>query len=105
MTVNEGDVGLADLAGREKLSELCMGGVVFGDDDEAACLLVETMDDARTKFTAGRGKRVEAEQERIDEGVAVAGVFGFAGTGVHHHACGLVDDGEVFVFIDNVERY
>ena len=52
-TVDKGDVGLADLARREELGELAVGGVVFGDDDEAAGVLVETVDDAGAKFAAG----------------------------------------------------
>ncbi len=43
------------------------------------------------------------EEERVDEGAAVALVVGGAGAGVDHHAGGLVDDGEVLVFVEDVE--
>ena len=46
-------------------------------------------------------------EESIDEGSAVAGVIlidcGGACPGVDHHAGSLVDDGEVFVFEEDVE--
>src|SRR5579862_4313007 len=43
-------------------------------------------------------------QERVDECAAATRVLVLAGAGVHHHACWLVDAGEVGVFIDDVER-
>src|SRR3984957_10003125 len=43
-------------------------------------------------------------KQRVDQRSAIAGVFGGARAGVHHHAGGLVDDGEVVVFINDVER-
>ena len=102
--MHECDVGLADLTRGKEFGERGVGGVVFGDDDEAAGVLVEAMNDAGAKVAAGCGKRFETEEQRVDEGVAVARIFSFAGAGVHHHAGGLVDDGEVLVFEDDVER-
>jgi hypothetical protein len=50
------------------------------------------------------------EEESVDQGASVAGVWfaggcgwGGAGSGVDHHAGGLVDDGEVFVFVEDFE--
>jgi hypothetical protein len=108
VAVEEGEVGLGDLALGEHLAELAVGTVVFGDEDEAAGLLVETMDDAGAEVAAYVGELVEVEEEGVDEGAAVAGVYlvrgGCAGSGVDHHAGGLVDDGEVLVFVENFER-
>ena len=103
VAVEEGDVGLGDLAAGEHLAELAVGAVVFGDEDEAAGLLVEAMDDAGAEVAADVGELVEVEEEGVDEGAAVAGVVGGAGSGVDHHAGGLVDDGEVLVFVEDVE--
>ncbi len=102
--LHECDIGLADLTRGKKFGERGVGGVVFGDDDEAAGVLVEAMDNAGPEVAAGCRKRFESKEQRIDEGVAVARIFSFAGAGVHHHAGGLVDDGEVLVFEDDVER-
>jgi hypothetical protein len=50
------------------------------------------------------------EEEGVDEGALVAGVgfaggcgWGGAGSGVDHHAGGFVDDGEVLVFVEDLE--
>jgi hypothetical protein len=44
------------------------------------------------------------EEQGVDESAAVACVVGGAGSCVDHHAGGFVDDGEVFVFVKDVER-
>ena len=43
-------------------------------------------------------------QQRVDQRAAVALVVGGACPGMHHHPGGLVDDGEVVVLEDDVER-
>src|SRR5215472_7356132 len=43
-------------------------------------------------------------QERVDQRAPVAGILGCSRAGVNHHSRGLVDDGEVIVFVENVER-
>ena len=107
MAVEESDIGFGDLALREHFAEFAVGAVVFGDEDEAAGLLVEAMDDAGAEVSAGGREFVEVEEEGVDEGAAVALVDsiwgGVACSGVDHHACGLVDDGEVLVFVEDVE--
>ncbi len=107
VAVDEGEIGFGDLAGGEHLAELAVGTVVFGDEDEAAGLLVEAVDDAGAEVSADLGELGEVVEEGVDEGAAVAGVFvvdcGGAGSGVDHHAGGLVDDGKVLVFEEDVE--
>ena len=105
--MEEGEVGLGDLALGEHLAEFAVRAVVFGDEDEAAGLFVEAMDDAGAEIATDVGEFVEVEEERVDESAAVAGVW-FAGcgvpcSGVDHHAGGFVDDGEVFVFVEDFE--
>jgi hypothetical protein len=79
VTVEEGYVSLGDLALGEHLTEFAVRAVVFGDDDEAAGLFVEAMDDAGAEFAAYVGEFVEVEEERVDEGAAVARVGFVAG--------------------------
>ena len=43
-------------------------------------------------------------QQRIDQRAAIAFVVGGARAGVNHHSRGLVDHGEIVVFVDDVER-
>ena len=82
-----------------------MGAVVLGDDDDAAGLLVEPMDDAGAQLAAGRPESLAMWKSRALTRVPrVAGVVGSAGAGVNHHAGGLVDDGEVVVLVEDVER-
>ena len=103
IAVDQRDVGFGDLAVGEHLAELAVGAVVFGDEDDAAGLLVEAVDDAGAEVAADVGELGEVEEEGVDESAAVAGVVGGAGAGVDHHAGGLVDDGEVSVFVEDVE--
>src|SRR6266566_4500636 len=74
VAVEEGEVGLGDLALGEHLAKLAVGAVVFGDEDEAAGLLVEAMDDAGAEIAADVGELGEVEEEGVDEGASVAGV-------------------------------
>src|ERR1700753_1788225 len=86
-----------------------MSAVVFGDEDEAAGLFVEAMDDAGAEVAAYIGEFGEVEEEGVDEGAAIAGVGfavckrGCACSGVDHHAGGFVNDGEVLVFVEDVK--
>jgi hypothetical protein len=52
VAVEEGEVGLGDLALGEHFAKLAVGAVVFGDEDEAAGLLIEAMDDAGAEVAA-----------------------------------------------------
>jgi hypothetical protein len=104
VTMDESDVGLGHLALGEHLAELAVGAVVFGDEDEAAGLLVESMDDAGAEIAAGGREFGEVEEQRVDEGAAVSFVVGATGAGVDHHAGRFIYDGEVLVFVEDVQR-
>ena len=103
--MDEGDVGFAHAAVGEHFAELAVGGVVFGDEDDAAGLLVEAMDDAGAQVAVDC-ERLLKWRRRALTSVPWVRSFGSAcsGSGVDHHAGGLVDDGEVVVFVDDVER-
>src|SRR5579871_6372585 len=63
VAVDESDVGLFDVALGEHVAKLAVGGVVFGDEDDAAGLLVEAVDDAGAKVAADAGEIVEVMKE------------------------------------------
>lgn len=42
-------------------------------------------------------------QQSIDQRSPTARIVAGPGPGVDHHACGLIDDGEFIIFIDNIE--
>ncbi len=81
-----------------------MGDVVSGDENQAAGFLVEPVHDAGTGLAADLGKLSEMVQQGVDQRATIAVVVGRARPGVHHHAGRLVDDGEVVVLVNDVER-
>jgi len=93
-----------------------MGVVVFCDHDQSAGFFVEAVHDAGAQFSAHGREGREMMQQGVDQGAAVATVFFLrisvsvlarndgAGTGVDHHSGGLVDDGQIVVFKDDIER-
>ena len=101
--MDECDVGFLDLASCELRGHLAMGSVVFGDYDEAAGFFVEAVNDTGAQVAANFGEWAETMQQGVDQGAAIAVGVGGSGAGVHHHTGGLVDDGEVFVFVNNIE--
>lgn len=101
---DEGEIGPLEPAvgavGGELLGQALMGGVVLGDDEQARCLLVEAVDDARSLDATDARQAVAAVgDQRIDERAV-----GVAGGGVHDEARRLVDDDEVVVLVGDRER-
>ena len=83
--------------GGELLGQALVCRVVLGDDQEAAGVLVEPVDDARPPHPADARQAVAAMGDQgIDQRSRLV-----AGTGVDDQACRLVDDDQVLVFIDN----
>jgi hypothetical protein len=72
VAVEEGEIGFGDLTLGEHFAELAVGAVVFGDEDEAAGLLVKAMDDAGAEVAADVGELGEVEEESVDESASVA---------------------------------
>ena len=70
----------------------------LGDDDDARRVAVEPVDDARPERAAA-GELPEVEGERVGERARR-----HPGRGVDDEPGGLVDDDELFVFVDDVER-
>ncbi len=79
--------------------EAVVGDVVLGDDDEAARVLVEPVDDPRPPHAADAGQAGTAMgDEGVDEGPA-----GMARCRVDDEAGGFVDDDEIVVLIGDDE--
>jgi hypothetical protein len=103
--VDERDVRLAGLPAGELGSQLPMRMVVLGDNHQAAGRFVQAMHDARAEFSALLRESFETVEQSVHQSSLVPCVVGRAGSCMNHHACRLVDDSEIFVFIDNVEGY
>ena len=77
-----------------------MGAVGLGDHEEAARILVEAVHDAGPRDAADAGKACTAMgDQRIDEGAGL-----IAGRRMHDQAGRLVDDDQLGVLVDDVER-
>src|SRR3989440_10884170 len=72
--------------------------VVAGDDDEPRCALVESVHHARSRRAADLGPRAASAEQGVHERPRVV-----ARGRVDDHACRFVDDGDVLVFVDDVE--
>ncbi len=81
-----------------------MGRVILGDQDDAGGLLVQTVDDAGTKVATHLGERIQVVQQRVDQRAVVAHVLRRSRSGMHHHSGRLVDDRQVLVLMQDVER-
>src|SRR5580658_6887264 len=103
VAMHERDVDLAQVARGEVLRERAMRDVVLGDDNEPAGLLVETVHDAGTQLTTSRRELLtEVKEQRVHQRATV--VLERSCAGVDAHACSLVDDGEIVILVDDVER-
>jgi hypothetical protein len=100
LAADDGFVGFFDLAGGELGGEAEVGGVVFGDDQAAAGILVEAMDDAGSGDAADAAEMTGAMMEEgVDESVG-----GVAGGRVNDQSGGLVEDEEVVILVENLQR-
>ena len=82
----------------ELKSELVVNALVLGDDQEARRVAVEAVDDAGPVFAGQRGKPIEMKLEGVDQGAAPvsSGRMG-------DHSGRLVDDGQILVFVDDLD--
>src|SRR5690606_2542288 len=94
----QGDVLLEDLAEFELQRQLAVGLLLLGDQDGAAGVAVEAVDDAGAVVAVVVAEVVEAEAQGVDERAAPVPLGG-----VDDHVGGLVDDGEVLVLVEDLE--
>jgi len=78
----------------------------LGDDQHAARVLVESMDDARTEASY-RVARIERSslETRARKEAGNQRVIPVPPAGVHDDASGLVHDDELFVLVEDLERH
>ena len=97
--LDEGEIDLFDVAVSELMGERVVGLVGFGDDEDAAGEAVEAMDDARAERSLDLRELREVMEQGVDEGSVMD-----TGSSMDGHAGRLVDDDDVGVFVDDVER-
>jgi hypothetical protein len=97
--VHEGGIALLDEAGLERRLQGHQRRLVLRDHQYAAGVLVEAVDDPWSNLAADGREVRTAVQERVDEcpGDQRAGR-------VHHHPGRLVDDDDVVVLVEDVQR-
>src|SRR5579883_1505069 len=76
-----------------------MRHIVFGDDEEAGCFLIQTMHDSRARISARVGKLLEMKNQAVNESGACR-----SGPGMYHQSCRLLNDGDVLVLKIDLER-
>ena len=96
----DGQVGAFDVVGGEHVGEGGVGRFALGGDHDAGRILVEAVDDAGPSDAADAGESLAAMKE---QGVDQRAALGAAGR-VDDEAGRLVDDDEVFVLEDDIER-
>src|SRR6266542_2917590 len=100
MAADDGEVALLHGLSGELVTQDLVGLVVLGDDEAAAGLLVEAVHDTRAGHAADATEAAPAVMEQgVDQGV-----FLVAGGRMHDDAGRLVEDQQVVVFVENVER-
>ena len=102
--VNKRDVGFVNFAVGKHFRETTMGGIILGNHDQAACLLIQAMHDSRTQRATCFGEVRHVVEQGIHQGASVASAVCRARTCMHHHARRLVDDCKVSIFIHDVQR-
>ena len=84
----------------ELIGQVLVGVFRLGGDHDTGSVAIEAMDDAGTLDAANALQRGTAmEDQRINHRA-----IGTAGRGMNHHADGLVDDDELIVLIEDIER-
>ena len=77
-----------------------MGKIVFGHNQQAAGIFIDTMYDSRTQHAADSGQRIPAVcQQRVDQRAGI-----IAGRRMDHHALRLIHHQQIAVLVDNIQR-
>jgi hypothetical protein len=99
VAADEGEVDLRHRPAGKLAGEMGVGEVVLCDDQAAAGVLVQAMDDAGALLAADGAEGAAMGQQGMDERMA-----GVASGGMDDEAGGLVEDEEVRVFVEDIER-
>ena len=80
------------------LLQVDVGSIVFGNDKQSACVLVQPVHDSGAQNAVDAGQILDVEQQCVDQRVLVDIVCG-----VHSHALRFVDYNQTFVLVHNVQ--
>ena len=103
-TLYECLVRLVNLAPGKLSREPPVRFIIFCNDHQAAGSAIETVNNPRPQIARTGRKLLEAVQQGVYESAPIASVIRRAGTCMNHHSRGLVDDGKVVIFINDIER-
>jgi hypothetical protein len=102
--VDEGDIGFLSSSFGKFARKLSVRHVILRDYDQSTRLAVKPVHDSRTKLPSNAGEIFVTVQECIYERASGTRMFRRACASVDHHSGWLIDDGEIVVFINDVER-
>ncbi len=98
-SLDEREIGFLNGTRAKGFGKFGVREIVFGDEDCAARIFVEAMNDSRAQRVAALRERLATAEKRVDERAARVPC-----SGVNGHASGFVDDDELVVLIKNIER-
>ena len=78
-----------------------MGKVVFGNRQKPGGVLIDAVDDAGAQLTVDAGQVIP---QRVQQAVHQR-VIGMARRRVHYQPLGLVDDQQIIVLVDDIQRH
>ena len=98
--VYDGFIDALDGVDGKLAGKAVMRPIMLGDDQEAAHILVQPVDDARSLHSANTGKAVAAMSEQSMHQRALL----MAGCRVDDEACGFLEHQQMLVLVDDVEH-
>ena len=98
-SINQRRVLLEHLAVAKLIGEFFVSRIVLRHNKQARCVLVYAMHDARPNAASYTGQRIEVIDERVGKRPRID-----SRAGMNNHACRFVDDDEIVIFKDYVER-
>lgn len=94
-----GQILAIDIMGREELDELLVRSFRLCNNNASRCLLVETVDDTGTLYAIDARKGGTVMQQGMNQCPVIMAV-----ARMYHHARRLVDNDQIFIFKEDVER-
>ena len=96
---DEREINLFHCARGELFGQFAMRDIIFRHYKASACFLVETVNDTGPFFSADPGQRRAVTEQRIDQSM-----LALTRTRVNGKSGRFIDDDDVFVFEEDVER-
>ena len=102
--VHQRNICFLDYPPCELSRQLAMGFVIFGDHDQPACGLVQTVHNSWSQLPTHTRELPEAMQQRIHQRPTIALVLGGTRASMHHHPSSLVHHRQIVVLVNDVQR-